>query len=137
MSWQTPKIDWDSADYYNFGDLNRVESNTQEIANMIGSYGYTPSLISVITDRDNTRIEFYDDLNRVESNILLLKDSTYTPTDFETPKTNWRSASDVFDYNSANRLENNLLRLYNMVNNIIDYFAYCGATTCGQDNTYL
>lgn len=32
MEWISPKTNWNSEDYYNFEDLNRVENNTQIVA---------------------------------------------------------------------------------------------------------
>jgi len=138
MAWVTPKTDWVSSDYYNFADLNRVENNANEIAALIATFTNPITLDSVNTSRDNTSIEFYDSLNRIENNILAF--AIYLPLVWVTPKTNWASLSN-FDYSDANRLEGNLLALYNMINNIIAEFRYCGqfggAYYAGQDCTYL
>lgn len=130
--WQTPKTDWTTFDYYNFSDLNRVENNSEYIATLIGTYGTTPTLTGVKTDRDNTRIEFYDDLNRIEGNIQTLCNTAGTPLVWTTPKTTWVSL-DSFNNVDAIRLENNLLQLKNMVENIIAELRYCGAFICGTD----
>ena len=131
MAWTTPKTDWNATDYYNYGDLNRVEANTQHINDLLESIGYTPAITGIDTSRDNTDITFYDDLNRIETNINNLSTSSYEPLTWENPVTDWQSL-DNFDYNDANRLEGNLLGLYTMVNNIIAEFEKCGALTCGQ-----
>ena len=132
MAWIAPKIDWDSADYYNFADLNRVENNTDFLATLLGTYGTTPTLIGVTTSRDNTNIEFYDDLNRIENNILIIKNYSGTPIIWITPKTTWVTL-DSFGYTDANRLEQNISELYNVINNIILELEHCGSFTCGQD----
>lgn len=131
MAWITPITNWDTTNYYNFGDLNRVESNTNEIATLIGTFQTTPSLVGVKTNWANTDVPNKNDLSRVESNIQILKDATATPLTWQTPKTTWASL-DKFDYTDANRLENNLLNLYNMTNGIIASFQYCGAIYSGQ-----
>lgn len=132
MAWITPKTDWTSTDYYNYDDLNRVESNCQEIENLISTYSVAPT-ITVKTDRDNTRIEYYENLDTIESNILALRTSTAEPSGWIAPKTNWQSVRGSFSYTDANRLESNVSALYAMINNIIAELEYCGSLRCGQD----
>ena len=137
MAWQTPKTNWNSDDYYNFGDLNRVEGNSDAVADVIDYYsGVKPTLTGLVTNRDNTRFEYYDDLNRIENNVIVLKTASYEPPGWITPVTDWASG-DPFDYVDANRLEVNLLALYTLVCNIRDYIPYCGTFACGQDSTYF
>lgn len=135
MAWLEPKTDWTIDDYYNFEDLNRVENNINEIKDLINSYSAISALTS-ITSRNMTRIEFFDSLNRIESNVLALKNATYQPLGWIVPKIDWASLK-PFDYSDANRLESNLLALYGLVNKTKDYLQYCGTFTCGQDNTVL
>lgn len=137
MAWQTAKTNWKKSDYYNYGDLNRVENNTQEVANIMDTYSEAPNLNAVITNRGHTSIEFYDSFNRIENNIKRLKDSLYEPVGWMGTKTDWTSVGESFDHNHANRLETNLLLLYELVNNTKNYLPYCGAFYAGQDNTYL
>lgn len=136
MPWQTPKTDWDSNDYFNFDDMNRVEGNTEALADLIDTYAARPDIGTVVDNRDNTSFDFYDSLNRIEGNIEIIKNAAYEPVEWIAPKTNWISL-DPFGYVDANRLEGNLQALYTLVNNIINYLQYCGTFTCGQDNTYL
>ncbi|MHB8077422.1 hypothetical protein [Desulfosporosinus fructosivorans] len=135
MAWQTPKTSWWKDDYYNFGDLNRVESNTQELITIMQG-NFTPPVLTVVTNRDITRIEFYDELNRIEGNILAIRNALYEPPGWITPVTDWFSLKS-FGYIEANRLESNLLALYTLLQNIQNYFQYSGVPTCGQDNTFL
>lgn len=135
MAWQTPKTDWTKEDYYNYVDLNRVENNTNELLTLLSNYNTPPTLTTII-NRNNTNIEFYDSLNRIENNILTIKNATYQPVNWITPVSDWKSL-DIFDYSDANRLENNLLALYILINNIYNSLLYCGNFSCGQDNTYL
>lgn len=136
MAWITPKTDWTSNGFYNFADLNRVENNVNEIVTLINTLS-SMSPLTVITNRDMTAIEFFDSMNRIESNILALKNASYQPVDWITPKTDWVSVNEAFDYNDANRLETNLQALYMLLNSIIAYFKYAGQFYAGQDQTYL
>ncbi|MDJ0305397.1 hypothetical protein [Dehalobacter sp.] len=135
MAWVTPKTDWTANNYYNYGDLNRVEGNINAMVDLINTYASITGLTS-ITNRDITSFEFYDSLNRIEQNVLALKNATFEPLGWITPKTDWHTL-DPFDYTDANRLESNLLALYIMVNKIKAYLKYCGTYYCGQDPTYL
>lgn len=132
MGWLTPKTDWIKEDYYNFGDLNRVENDTNEIALLMAQVLMNPILEAIVTNRDNTFIEFNDSLNRVERNILALMNASYEPPGWLIPKTDWVSLTS-FDYKAANRLESNLLAIYYLINNIIASFRYSGTFCAGQD----
>jgi hypothetical protein len=136
MAWQTPKTDFTISDYYNYGDINRVENNIDAVADLIETYTTRPTLDTIKTDWANTDIVFYDQINKIENNILAIKNETAEPFEWIAPVVDWISI-DIFDYVDANRLESNLLALYTMINNIIDAFLYCGTFYCGQDNTEL
>lgn len=123
------------SDYYNYYDLNRVETNVDTIADLIETFAVRPTLEAIITNRTKTSIEYYDSLNRIERNILALKNATYQPTGWITPKTNWVSVVDAFGYTDANRLESNLANLYQTISNIADAHLKCGTFNCGQGNT--
>ena len=141
MAWINAITDWDGVTtnrkYYNFGDLNRVENNTEYLKDTFLSVaGYVTTITTILKTRNNTRFEFYDDINRVESNILALKEASYEPVGWITPKTTWQDL-DLFDYNDANRLEQNLSALKLMIENIEAGLLWCGVVICGGGNTAL
>lgn len=121
-----------STNYYNFYDLNRVEINTLAtkdlIEILIGKFNIDPINI----DRDMTSIEFAESLNRIERNINTLKNNFYRPSIWTEPKTYWHY-NDPFDFEDANRLENNLLHLFDLAKGNIDKIPYCGMYTCGGE----
>lgn len=129
MTWISPKTNWTSQDYYNFEDLNRVESNTEYIKELLKLLEYNINLI-IERNRDMTRIEFAESFNRIESNIDLIK--VYRPKSWIDPKLDWIYDT-PFSYVDANRLERNLLLLYNYTKGNIDNFRYCGAYICGEE----
>ncbi|MBD2861593.1 hypothetical protein [Paenibacillus oceani] len=133
MAWQTPKTDWKFDDFYNFGDLDRVESNTAHVAATMTTYGGgQPVTVVVVTNRNTSRFEFFDSMNRIEGNLNILADNFYRPTGWENPKTNWASGQ-AFSWRDARRLENNLLIIYDLLLKSIDSFKYCGTFSCGED----
>ncbi|UWG96775.1 hypothetical protein LPY66_18140 [Dehalobacter sp. DCM] len=133
MAWITPKTDWDDQDYYNYGDLNRVENNTDYLVGYIlGNIGFNPTITGIKTSWVNTDISFYNDLNKIEGNIQACRNIfAGDPLGWETPKTSWKSL-DKFDHIDANRLENNLARIKAMAENIVDAYLQCGNFICGE-----
>ena len=145
-SWVTPITDWDGVTtspsnrkYYNpHVDLDRVEENTEYLKDEFASIGYGASTTTFKYSRTRLSFDHYaSDLNRIENNILAIKNATWDPISWTTPITNWASVSQDFTYVDANRLEQNLLYLYNMLNNIKDAYLECGnvQSICGKGNT--
>ena len=132
MAWITAVTDWSSDDYYNYSDLNRVENNIDYVYHELILLGYSPILSSINTTRTKSSIDYFDDINRIESNIKALADSSYDPLGWLTPEMDWVSAYKVFDYNDANRLESNLVNLKAMCENITDEIRYCGTFYSGD-----
>ena len=63
-SMMEPKTDWTKDDYYNAEDLNRIEINTQFLAEYLVKIQYPSiSLETVKTDRDMTSIDFISSIN--------------------------------------------------------------------------
>lgn len=88
--WQEPKLNWTKEDYYNAKDLNRVENNTLEVAQLIQQLiGVNVNLENTITNRDYSYIEFADSLNRVERNLQKL--SVLNLNGLQQLKTNWQT----------------------------------------------
>jgi len=126
-----PKTDWNEEDYYNFGDLNRVETNTQLIAQYLHSLGYVIPLEAIITNRTNESIDYLSSINRVERNLDSIRTNMITPPGYETMKV-WNKEMG-FDYTDANRLENNLVLLYEWAIRLEKSMKYCGTFNCGED----
>ena len=125
MAWITPKLDWTEEDYYNAEDLNRVENNTNEVAQLLGV-----SLEAVKTDRDYSSIEFDNGLNRIERNLE--KVSILNLPGIKALKTNWQ-AGDIFNYRDAIRLETNPAIIYPVLLKNRANMRYCGSYICGED----
>ena len=135
-SWTTPITNWNSSNYYNFGDLDRVEENTEYLKDEWENIGYSIGTTTFKYPRTNSTIDFYDDLNRVENNILALGTGSFIPSPWITPVTDWVTGNS-FDFNDANRLEKNLNSLYDSLNNVKDSLMPTGhpLLICGKGNT--
>lgn len=139
IEWVEPKTNWTADDYYNFYDLNAVEINTEAIAQILEQYLKIIVNIITFTQRDMTRIEFSNEMNRIEGNIGALANAFYTPPGWEAPKTTWQSGlpGGGFSYRDANRLERNLYLLYKLIESAIDSLRYCGTFTCGEEDLII
>lgn len=131
MIFYTP-VNWTRQDYYNFVDLNAVESNTNTIATLLSDFTGQTVALTVITNRDKTRFEFYDSINRVESNIKTLSDYFFQPNGWQPPKLTWESGH-KFDWRDANRLEQNLYLLYELLLKAFESVKYCGTFYANED----
>lgn len=131
MSWITPKTDWTSTDRYNFGDINRVESNTNEIRNLLMSADYEMPLLTVIANRTYEDYDTLDSVNRLESNLDTLKSSFVQPLGWQ-PTITW-TPDTKFTYAVANRWEQSLSDLYELANQYIDGRRFCGTFASGQE----
>lgn len=126
------KTDWTSQDYYNFEDLNRVENNTIAVKDLAEILRGEIFIEGIDIDRDMKSIPFADTLNRIEGNINKLGNKLYKPKGWSPPKLEW-DYNQPFDFTDANRLEQNLLLLYNYAKGNIDKIPYCGMYTCGEE----
>lgn len=131
MAWITPVTNWTTSDYYNAGDLNRVENNTDHLRTALIALGYSIPSITTNVSRIN---ESYDDLtsiNRIESNLNEIKNNFVTPTTWQEAKT-W-TATTPFSVDDANRWESNQLALYNLSITIPQSFRYSGTFNLSQE----
>lgn len=125
------KTDWGPQDYYGPDDLNRVEANTQFIAEYLGTAGYPVALEDVKVDRDVTDYEFADSLTRVEQNIDAIRAVFMEPPGYQQPRA-WQ-AGKRHSYVDANRVEQNLQLLYDWAVVVVGGLRYCGTFYCGED----
>lgn len=108
-----------------------MENNIQHIASMLGTHLGQTFTLSIVSNRNMTRFEYYDSLNRIESNIAFLVGKFYTPAGWEASKTTW-SSNQAFGYIDANRLERNLFLLYELLNKTMDNYKFSGTFSSGE-----
>jgi len=126
------KTDWLPSDYYNYGDLNRVEQAINVVKDRVITFrGEVVQIDSPVTNRDNTRIEFADSLNRIEQNISRLVLTFPVTYNFQPSKTDW-TYNKSFNFSDANRLEKNLYDMYYTIENNISNIPYAGQLYAGE-----
>lgn len=130
MAWITPKFDWTSADYLNVADFNRIENNTQEVANYLNSIQYVIPALTVVTNRTNTYSDYISSINRIEQNLEKIRTNFITPPGYGATEV-WVVRKGL-DFTDVNRLEYNLKLLMDYGLLVFQSFRHCGAYTCGD-----
>lgn len=130
MAWIEPKVDWTENDSFEYYDTNRIENNTDELADLIRAIQYDIPALTVVIGRDETSIDFISGINRIENNLKNIKDSFFTPEGYQEAKT-W-AVGIGFSYLDAIRLENNLKLLYAFYQIVYSNLIYCGTFYCGE-----
>lgn len=135
MSFINPKLNWSANDFINFDDLNRVENNTEWVAQQLNNCGYYVRPLIHKTDWVMSDIVYSEDLNRIESNINELQEAYYVTDDFEELKIDWETLDPV-TFNFANRIEKDLDILNRLIESMKLYYVKCGVSTCGQSHLW-
>lgn len=130
MGWITPKTNWTTSDYYNVGDLNRVENNIAEVRSYLVLIGYNVPSITTKTNRSTADYDLVSSINRIESNLETIKTAFVTPLDWQ-PTINW-TAQTKLTADIANRWETSALNLYSLAQNTYAAFVYCGNFVTGN-----
>lgn len=153
------KLDWLQTEKYNYYDVNRLESNMQELATLIQAIGYTTGNYTFVTNRTATDIEYISSINRIEDILEDMQSKfgvpsfTFTTLDsknikfsdlgvgetfatFDLSKKKWYVGT-TFSYLDANRWEN-LVSLFKYYTEVIPMsYQYCGTFDCGEDGGLL
>jgi hypothetical protein len=124
------KIDWKSTDKINFADFNRIESNTSIVRNFIEALQFIVPTITTVTNRTNTYLEYLSSINRIESNIESIKANFLTPIGYGGSET-W-TLGKGFDYEDANRIEGNLVKLLLDGEKVFLSYIYSGQVNAGH-----
>lgn len=135
MSYINPKLNWSASDFVNYDDLNRVENNTQYVADKLNEFGYYCPAITTKTNWAMSDIVYAEDLNRIESNIKTCQEAYYVTSEFEELKTNWATLDPVtFDFN--NRIEKDLDIINGLIESMRLYYVYSGVASCGESHLW-
>ena len=125
MKWLGTKV-FNSKDYYNQEDLYRVITNTAFLNTELKI-----NLQQISLYVDVSIIPTVEIFNTIEGNIENIANAFYFPEAWEERRI-WNHG-DTFDFRDANRLENNLLGLYQLYDSMIHSYHYCGDFLCGGD----
>lgn len=111
--------------FYNYDDLNRVESAVEYIATKLTEQGYFTTVV-VKTDWQLGDKPSSLDMKRYLSNVQKCID-TFTSAGYNLPKT-----MDGIDYIGANNIEKTLADIEQLINNMIAAMRNVGTFYCGD-----
>ncbi|MCX7924124.1 MAG: hypothetical protein N3B21_19265 [Clostridia bacterium] len=135
MAWMGT-VNFTDSSKYNFGDLNRVNTDIQHLYDSLTAMGYHITLPNpVVTTYTRTNFPYVTAINNVRGNIVAIIQGFYTivaPVIATNP-----SQKQTFSWIEANVIELNLQGIYDLLQNILSYFKYAGQFYCGEDQTFL
>ena len=111
MSWLTPKTDWQSSDYFNIEDYNRIATNLQYVK------GFIKRLQGKVTyfKKMGSKSSYYDyltpaEVNNFQDNLERVNELSYNLDIGES--TEYEIGGYTPDYEQWNRLESFTLELH-------------------------
>lgn len=110
--WQQPKTDWQSGEWFNIEDYNRIKNNLVEIRSQALNLWPDFEFEEMGDDKTYQDYTFYaDEINKFEANVDLICAGTY-PFYLGERKTYYDNAPFI-DWQELNRIEKACLLLYN------------------------
>jgi hypothetical protein len=104
MAWITPKTNWQSTDYINTEDYNRIQGNLQHIANECSL------IIQAYATQDIDDLPYAEKWNIAENNLDEINQLTY---EFELgAKKQFMPNGNYIDYVELNRLEKAIAKIH-------------------------
>ena len=116
----------DSDTYYNYTDLNRVESKTKELAEKLSKSGYFV-MIKTKTDWSMDNFPSASEMKRYLDNVKALKNQ-FTLSYGELPE-----SMDNLDYIGANEIEKFLMDVEKLIDYMLEALHFCGVFYCGEE----
>ena len=124
--WQKPKTDWSAnyvdgeymGDYFNVEDYNRIKNNLNHL-NTLAQILYPKfSIIDMGVDKQVGDYFYADEINVFEHNLYTINAHTVNLNIGETPR--FLPNEGIMTFSDLNRLESEILRLYNILQNSYD-----------------
>lgn len=111
MSWLEPKTNWQSTDYINIEDFNRIKNNIQYLKTQADSL-YPPFDFSIEEEKTYSDIPYANAWNGLENSLQSIVDNTYD-LNIGNKKT-YRAYDAYIDYKELNRIESACLNYYKL-----------------------
>lgn len=115
--------------YYNYDDLNRVETWCEYLANILNNYGYLIN-ITVKTDWDmKDKARDTADMERIRQNVNRLKQAYFSFTQIP-------ANLDYMTFEKANEIERILHEIDYILMWMENNFIHSGVAVCGQNRLW-
>lgn len=124
--WQKPKTDWSAnyidgvyeGDYFNVEDYNRIKNNLNHL-NTLAQVLYPKfSIADMGADKQVGDYFYADEINVFEDNLRTINIHTVNLNIGNTPR--YLPNEGIMTFSDLNRLEGEILRLYNILQNSYD-----------------
>lgn len=114
MSWEQPKTNWKSTDFFNNTDFNRIKNNVLYLSEEINAY-LKPVSIEEMREDVTSYTYFWkcDDFNSIENNMNILCRSVGET--FDTKR--YFPNGPFIKWDELNRLEEACERIYKLIQN--------------------
>ena len=117
--WTEPKTDWESTDYFNLTDYNRIKNNIAYLRELALEVFVDFPFEDMGDDKSSYSEYLYaDEFNAMENNLESMRENTFLFDDSE-PK-QWYENQRTPNYEDFNRLERACLLFYNGFNSIAE-----------------
>ena len=133
MAWTTVKTDWKPTDYFNIADYNRVVGNLEYLRELASElfeeivFTYIP-ISKTVSDKI-----LASEMTAIESNLYLLNSKTYKLGRYEIgTQKSYKGNSKTHNYDDMNRIEDAILRLYELMTAHKDSLPRLAITLGGQ-----
>lgn len=110
--------------YYNYTDLNRVETWCEYLANLLNSYSY-PVSITIKKNWNMSDLPNTDDMERIRSNVNAIKTAFHAYTDVP-------ENLNYMTIEKANAIEKILSEIDFLTKNMISSFRYSNTFNSGE-----
>ena len=115
--WTEPKTDWESTDYFNLTDYNRIKNNIAYLRELALEVFVDFPFEDMGDDKSSYSEYLYaDEFNAMENNLESMRENTFLFDDSE-PK-QWYENQRTPNYEDFNRLERACLLFYSGFNGI-------------------
>ena len=113
-----------SKGYYNYTDLNRVETWCEYLADLLNSYSY-PVSISIKKNWNMSDLPNVNDMERIRCNVNVIKTAFYSYTDIP-------ENLNYMTIEKANAIEKILYEIDNLIRNMGNEFRYSNTFCSGE-----
>ena len=117
----------DGNTYYNYSDLNRVETKTAEVAELLTAQGYVTT-VEVKTDWTMTDFPTQTEMNRYLGNVKKCVNNFCQMPGITLPDT-----MDKLDYIGANNIEKTLVGIEKLLEYMLAVMRYSGTFYSGNE----
>lgn len=143
--WTQPKVNWQSIDYFNIEDWQRVRSNLEHLRNWMLNAGLEPKpLLDTDTGRGYEELPYVHLVNNMEENLANLQETFGVSFTEDVAQKTWYERLNIMyssnpSYADWNRWETILLRVYESIQYIDTYVftPISGTCHCGSERTLL